>query len=235
MYTNIMSLSIKALAASAQGSHLEQASFPRNNLHSHELLIEVSACGICHSDIHLIDNDWKISKYPLAPGHEIIGRIVEKGKQVPEHFKIGSIVGVGWQRSACHRCLECLSNRDQMCDKIKATCVGHPGGFADYHVTDWQYSFLIPENLQVPQTAPLLCGGITVFSPLQMLVPQGGQRVGIVGLGGLGHFAVKFAKAKGYEVTVFTSSESKKTEAKKLGATHVVSSTNPKEIKAMGP
>lgn len=225
---------LQGWAASAPKAPLQKTSVPISKLRPQELLLEVVHSGICHSDVHLIDNDWGISSYPLIPGHEIVGRIIAKGDAVPAHYESGRLVGVGWQRAACLECEDCISARDNMCEHSEATCVGHAGGYADYHVTDWHYSFLLPPGLEGPGVAPLLCGGITVYSPLREFVTGGRSRVGIVGVGGLGHLAIKFASALGCEVTVFSSSPSKKKEAEEMGAHHFVASADPKEIKKVG-
>lgn len=228
---------ISGWAAKEKGAKLTQIEMATPKLSGEEILIEVQSCGICHSDIHLIDNDWMISNYPLVPGHEIIGKVVATGSsQIP--LKEGIHVGVGWQRSACQQCEPCLTGRDNMCVEKKATCVDHWGGYANYHVCDWRYAFPLPEKAQSPEFAPLLCGGITVFSPFCEFLATSAlrtARVGIVGIGGLGHLAIKFAHALGCEVTAFSSSPGKQVEALQMGADRFVASTSPEAIEAIGP
>lgn len=202
-------------------------------LKEREVLLEVLSCGICHSDIHLIDNDWGISTYPLVPGHEIIGKVVSKGNNAS--LNVGTVVGVGWQRSACLECEDCVSSSENTCEKKTATCVEHVGGYSNYHITDSRFAFEMPSTN--PALAPLLCGGATVYSPLCLFANNPKKhfsRVGIVGLGGLGNMAVKMANKMGYEVTVFSSSKRKQQEAEKMGAHHFVSSLDENEIMSLG-
>ena len=226
---------INAWAAKEKGSSLTPFELPVPQLNPRDVLIEVKSCGICHSDLHLIDNDWYISKYPLVPGHEVVGRVVKTGSS-SSRLKEGQWVGVGWQRSACGDCELCLTGRDNMCSSKLASCVGHHGGYANLHITDERYAFELPEAAQLSSFAPLLCGGITVFSPLaEFMKPKMGMnRVGVVGLGGLGHLAVKFSVALGYGVTVFSSSDSKASEAKAMGIERFVGSSTPEKIESVG-
>lgn len=186
-----------------------------------DVRLEISHCGICHSDIHLIDNDWAISNYPLIPGHEIIGTVVELGRGV-HHLKKGDRVGVGWQCGSCLQCEFCVRGDENLCDHTQATCVGHFGGFADGVVVDSRFAFPIPSDLPSETTAPLLCGGITVYSPMVHYGVRPSMKVGVMGVGGLGHMALQFASAMGCEVTAFTTSPDKEVEAVKLGAHRVV-------------
>ncbi|HXX70364.1 MAG TPA: NAD(P)-dependent alcohol dehydrogenase [Polyangiaceae bacterium] len=192
--------------------------------------VEITHCGICHSDIHLIDNDWSTSVYPLVPGHEIVGRIVARGDECA--LSPGQRVGIGWQRSACLQCEQCLAGRENLCPTQQATCVRHKGGFATHIRTDSRFVFPLPEALESAATAPLLCGGATVFAPIRRWGVGPGAHVGIVGLGGLGHLALRFLRAMGCRVTVFTSSSTKRDEALHLGAESAVSSVTPREIRA---
>lgn len=225
---------IEAWAASGPGKKLQCQEFPMPDLTATEVALEVQYCGVCHSDLHLINNDWQISEYPLVPGHEIIGRVVGVGSAV-KSLELGAIVGVGWQRNACGRCEECRSGHDNMCSESHATCLGHQGGYASFHVSEEKYCFLLPKSLQVPEAAPLLCGGITVYSPLrEFLRGKKNPSVGIVGVGGLGHLAVKIAKAMGAEVTVYSSSADKEKETKAFGAQLFVHTKNPEAISGGG-
>lgn len=228
---------IHAWAASEKGSKLAPIEKKLPELKPGEVLLKVHSCGVCHSDIHLIQNDWGISSYPLVPGHEIIGEVLAISAR-DSRLKIGQFVGVGWQRSACGNCECCITGRDNMCEKKIPTCVNHWGGYADFHITDERYAFELPEGCHTPDYAPLLCGGITVFNPLcEFISPYrlGAPRVGVVAIGGLGHLAVRFAVKMGYEVTVFSSSENKRAEALAMGASHFVSSKDPKAITDYGP
>ncbi len=200
---------IHGWTAASAGAQLQETAFSTPDLGPWQAVIRVLHCGVCHSDLHLIQDDWKISTYPLVPGHEIVGEVVALGAMAT-HLRVGQTVGVGWQRGSCGLCEECASGRDNMCSAQAATCVGHPGGYADFHVTDSRYAFPLPQELRGPDAAPLLCGGITVYSPLAEFVTKKNARVGVVGLGGLGHLAVKMAHAMGHHVVAFSSTPGKR-------------------------
>lgn len=186
-----------------------------------EVLIEITHCGICHSDIHLIDNDWGISDYPFIPGHEIVGLVKETGKDC-KHLAVGQRVGVGWQCGSCFHCEWCVKGEENCCPHNQPTCVGRNGGFAEAIVVDGRFAFPIPEHLESALAAPLLCGGSTVYSPLRRFGVNASSRVGVIGIGGLGHLAIQFAKAFGAHVTAFSSTPSKEDEAKGFGADEFV-------------
>lgn len=187
-----------------------------------DVRIKISHCGICHSDLHLIDNDWKITPYPLVPGHEIVGIVEEKGNLI-DHVKVGQRVGIGWQGKSCMACEWCLQGDENLCLQQEATCVGHFGGFATHIVADGRFAFALPDEIPSPYAAPLLCGGATVFAPFIEHQISPNTRVGVVGIGGLGHLALQFAHHYGCEVTAFSSSLDKEKEAKEFGADHFVS------------
>lgn len=186
----------------------------------HQVLVEVEACGICHSDIHMIDNDWQLSRYPLVPGHEVVGRVVAKGEAV-EGLQLGQRVGVGWQAAACMTCPDCLAGNENLCDGHQGLIVAGKGGFASHVLVDGRFAFPFPHQLPA-EAGPLLCGGVTVYSALRHAGMSSGQRVGVIGLGGLGHMAVLFAARLGNEVTVFTTTAGKAREAAALGAAETV-------------
>jgi alcohol/geraniol dehydrogenase (NADP+) len=192
--------------------------------------IEISHCGICHSDLHLIDNDWSSSTYPLVPGHEIVGTVTAAGADCV--LAVGQRVGVGWQRSACFDCEQCRAGNENLCARQEATCLGHMGGFARRIRLDGRFAFPLPESLDAAAAAPLLCAGVTVFAPLRRWGAAAGAHVGVIGIGGLGHLALQFLRAMGCETTAFTQSADKRNAAERLGAQHVVSSTNAREIRA---
>lgn len=192
--------------------------------------VKISHCGICHSDLHLIDDDWGTSRYPLVPGHEIVGEVVARGDACPH--ALGARVGIGWQRSACFECEECCAGHENLCLRQQATCVGYMGGFAERIRTDGRFAFALPPQLDSASAAPLLCGGVTVFAPLRRWHVREGARVGVIGIGGLGHLALRFLRAMGCRATAFTSSPDKREEATRLGAQDVASSTSPREIRA---
>lgn len=156
---------IRGWAVAAPGKPLVEQEFAFPALDVDDVALEVLHCGVCHSDVHLMDNDWKISQYPLVPGHEILGRVIAVGAAV-KNLHVGDIAGVGWQSSSCGHCRECVSGNENFCDSQGATCNGHVGGYADYHVTSARFCFPVPKALARPEAAPLFCGGITVYSPL---------------------------------------------------------------------
>lgn len=193
-----------------------------------EVLVKISHCGICHSDIHLIDNDWQVSQYPLVPGHEIIGTVERVGARV-RGLKLGQRVGVGWQAGSCGHCEWCKKEEENLCPRDLATALGHYGGFAQKVIVEGRFAFPIPKAMRSENAAPLLCGGVTVYSPLRRLVRRG-EKIGIVGIGGLGHLALQFARALGHEVTAFSHSPDKEKEARHFGASHFVSSTRKSDL-----
>ena len=207
---------IKAFAAKSKKDQLLPFSYEVKTLKPYEVLIDITHCGICHSDIHLIDDDWQRSIYPLVPGHEVVGKIVEVGTMA--RLKIGDRVGVSWLYSSCLECPTCLSGDTQVCPDRKATCIGHHGGFAKQMTADSRFVYLIPQKLSSAIAAPLLCAGATVYAPMRRLKIQAAHHVAILGIGGLGHLAIMFSKAFGCNVTAISSNKDKKEEAIKFGA-----------------
>jgi uncharacterized zinc-type alcohol dehydrogenase-like protein len=208
---------INALVALERGAALVPFSFDVAPLKPFDCAIKVLACGICHSDIHMIHNDWDMSRYPLVPGHEVIGEIVELGDQVT-HLEKGDRVGVGWQQGACMHCLDCLSGHHNLCDQAEGLIVKGYGGFADYMVVDSRFAFALPKQISTQHAGPILCGGITVYAGLRNAGMSSGQEIGVIGMGGLGHLAIQFASKLGNRVTVFTTSADKAEYAAQLGA-----------------
>ena len=164
-----------------------------------EVEIAVESCGLCHSDVSILNNDWGISKYPVILGHEVIGRITALGTDA-KGLKVGQRVGIGWNSGSCMHCHQCMSGSHNLCPEVEMTIVGHRGGFASHVRSHWAWAFPLPEKLNAADAGPLLCGGVTVFAPLAMFAKPA-SRVGIIGIGGLGHMAVKFAAASGCDVT----------------------------------
>ena len=210
-------MQINALAALEKGAPLQPFSFQAAPLKAFDCAIKVMVCGICHSDIHMIHDDWDISRYPLVPGHEVIGEVVEVGSQVT-HLKTGDRVGVGWQQGACMQCRDCLKGHQNLCDQAEGLIVSGYGGFADYMVVDSRFAFLLPEGISTESAGPILCGGVTVYAGLRNAGMGSGQEIGVIGIGGLGHLAVQFASRLGNRVTVFTTSADKAEFATQLGA-----------------
>lgn len=225
-----------AYAALSAKSPLVPYQLKRREPSSDEILIEIDFCGICHSDLHQINNDWKGSQYPMVPGHEIMGRVIKKGSSVTLH-DIGSLVGVGCMVDSCKHCSECEADLEQFCANSVMTYGGTDahgertyGGYSRHIVVKEDFALKITHKDHLEGVAPLLCAGITTYSPLRTWKIEKGSKVGVVGLGGLGHMAVKIAHSFGAEVTVFTTSEKKAKEAQRLGASHVVLSTDSKQM-----
>jgi uncharacterized zinc-type alcohol dehydrogenase-like protein len=220
---------IQGLAAHAAGAELLPYRYDPGKLGAQEVEIAISHCGVCHSDLHLISNDWGISQYPFIPGHEVIGTVAAIGNEVRSH-EVGQRVGLGWQSNSCGQCEWCTKGMENLCPLAESTCVHRNGGYADRVRANARFVIPIPEALKSEQAAPLLCGGITVYSPLQTHGINPSSRVGVVGIGGLGHIAIQFARVFGAEVTAFSSSAGKEEEVRALGAHHFV---NTRESKAM--
>jgi uncharacterized zinc-type alcohol dehydrogenase-like protein len=195
-----------------------------------EVEIAITHCGICHSDLHLIANDWGTSQYPFIPGHEVIGKVSAVGDEV-RLLEVGQRVGLGWQSNSCGVCEWCTRGMENLCLSAEATCVHRHGGYADRVRANARFVIPIPDALDSEHTAPLLCGGITVYNPLRTHGINPSSRVGIVGIGGLGHLAIQFAKVFGAEVTAFSTSAAKEEEARALGAHHFVNSRESKALK----
>ncbi len=211
-------MQIRAFAAHQQGADLQPYSFEVDAPKNHECVVKVLACGICHSDLHMVDNDWGGSRYPLVPGHEVIGEVVETGPQV-SHLKVGDRVGIGWQSLSCLTCKDCLRGNENLCSVNNRSLIGNDyGGFADYVAVDSRFAFPIPQGIATEDAGPLLCAGVTVYAGLHYGGMTSGQEIGVIGVGGLGHLAVQFASRLGNRVTVFTTSEDKAQFAKELGA-----------------
>ena len=219
---------ITAYASLARGKALEPFTYDPAPLGPHDVEIAVTHCGICHSDVHMIDNDWGITKYPLIPGHEIVGTISALGPDV-RHLRKGQRVGVGWQSASCMECEWCNRGEENCCAKEEGVIVGRPGGFASAVRLDGRFAFPIPDALDSATAAPLLCGGITMYTPLRENA-RPAMRVGVIGIGGLGHMALQFARAFGCEVTAFSTTPGKAEEAKRLGAHHFVVSTDANQM-----
>lgn len=222
----------RAYAAQKAGGVLESFSYDAGPLHPEDVEIRVEYCGVCHSDLSMLDNEWRNTVYPFVPGHEAVGTIVAVGAQV-KHLKAGQRVGQGWIASSCMHCQPCIGGDQHLCRTKTATIVGRHGGFAERVRCHWSWALPLPEKLDAAKAGPLFCGGITVFSPLLEFGVKPTDRVGVIGIGGLGHMAIRVLNKWGCEVTAFTSSESKRDEALQLGAHRVVSSTDKAGLKQL--
>lgn len=231
----------KGFATHDENAKFEQFEFERRDLGPHDILIEIMFAGICHSDIHQAKNEWKESmptNYPLVPGHEIVGKVTQIGSEVAK-FKIGDVAGIGCFVDSCRECPNCASGQEQFCIKGAAFTYNGTemdrvtktfGGYSSNYVIDEKYALKVNTDGDLSGVAPLLCAGITTYSPLKRFNVGPGQKVGIVGLGGLGHMGVKIAKAMGAEVTIFSTSPSKEADAKALGADHFVVTKDPANL-----
>ncbi len=219
-------MKVHGFAALHPGRTLEPFSYDAKSLKPFEILVKISHCGLCHTDLYMMENSWKRSTYPILPGHEIVGRVVEKGPLSTK--QIGDRVGVGWIHSTCQTCRECLNGDTNIClNKTGIYNQGHFGGFADFVIADSRFSYMIPESIPSNYAAPLLCAGSTVYAPFIKHKIGAGQSVCVMGIGGLGHLALQFAKALGCEVSALSSSPKKEDEAKTLGALHFYTFKNP--------
>lgn len=229
----------RAYAAQNEKSPLAPFTIQRRDPRPQDIHIQILYCGVCHSDLHVARNEWGETKYPIVPGHEIVGRVTRVGRDVKK-FKQGDLAGVGPVCDSCRTCAPCRGGLEQFCENDPVFTFGSPdkisgghtqGGYSQSIVVDEAFAVRVPKNLDPAGAAPLLCAGITTYSPMRFHKVGPGQKVGIVGLGGLGHMGVKFAKAFGAQVVVFTTSPDKTKDALRLGAHEVVLSKNEAEMK----
>jgi alcohol/geraniol dehydrogenase (NADP+) len=221
---------IQGFAAHAAGSELLPLKYDPGKLGAHEVEIAITHCGVCHSDLHLIANDWGISQFPFIPGHEIIGTVAALGAEV-RSLELGQRVGLGWQSNSCGQCEWCMKGQENLCASSEGTSVHRHGGYADRVRANARFVVPIPDVLPSEQTAPLLGGGITVYNAMRVFGVNPSSRVGVVGIGGLGHLAIQFARVFGAHVTAFSTTLAKEDEAKALGAHHFVNSRESKAMK----
>jgi len=216
---------VEGYAALAAGQRLVPFAYEAPSLSGHEIRIQVTHCGVCYSDIHAIEDLYGATAYPFVPGHEIVGSITETGQDVRE-FQVGDRVGVGWQGRSCGTCEWCRRGEDQLCQNVVGNGVWMPyGGFASSTVADSRFAYPLPDGMPAEDACVLLCAGITVYHALNQHRTSDVQRIGIIGIGGLGHLAIQFAHTMGYHITVFSSSDSKKREALAFGADDFICTT----------
>jgi uncharacterized zinc-type alcohol dehydrogenase-like protein len=239
----IMTTKAKAYSAASATAQLAATTIPRRDTTASDVQIEILFCGVCHSDLHTVRDEWHSvmpTIYPCIPGHEIVGRVTQVGSKVTA-YKPGDLVGVGCLVDSDHDCPSCRQHVEQFCPSATFTYNSPDqhgtapvtyGGYSDSIVVDERFCLRVPANLPLAGVAPLLCAGITTYSPIRRWGEIKGKKVGVVGLGGLGHMGVKFAKAFGASVTVFTTSPGKKADALRLGADAVIVSTDPKQMQA---
>ena len=230
---------IKAYGAKDKGANLKEMMIERREVKKNDVKIKITYCGVCHSDIHTVENDWGNAKYPVVPGHEIVGRVVEIGEDV-KNFKKDDLVGVGCMVDSCRECGACKDDLEQFCDEGMVGTYngkdkhlgGHTfGGYSETIIVDEYYVLKVPTNLEEKAVAPLLCAGITTYSPLNHWEIKDGDKVGVIGLGGLGHMGIKIASAMGAKVVMITTSPNKAEDAKRLGADSVLISKDEDAMK----
>jgi alcohol dehydrogenase (NADP+) len=228
----------KAYSAASQTSPLAPVSLSRREPTATDIRIEILFCGVCHSDLHQVRNEWHNTVYPCVPGHEIVGRVTQAGSAVTK-FKVGDLAGVGCMVDSCGHCPECRDHQEQFCQNGATFTYNSPdkhtggityGGYSESVVVDQGFALKVPGNLNLAGVAPLLCAGVTTYSPLRHWNVGKGKKTGVVGLGGLGHMAVKFAHAFGAHVVLFTTSPNKREDALRLGADEVVVSRDSAEM-----
>lgn len=223
-------MNIQAYAATAPKARFEPTSYESAELRTDDVLVEVKHCGICHSDLSMLNNDWGRSSYPFVGGHEAVGTIVATGDHVT-HLSPGQTVGVGWFSGSCMHCHQCMSGHHNTCASSEETIVGRHGGFASHVVCKAEWALPLPDGLDPAEAGPLFCGGLTAFNPFVQHAIRPTQSIGVVGIGGLGHLALQFARAWGCEVTAFSSNPAKEAEARQMGAHHVINSRDPHAVK----
>jgi len=210
-------MAVRVWEASAQGAPLQQASRAWQDPAADEVVLEVLHCGLCHSDLSMLDNAWGMTTYPLVPGHEVVGRVVAIGDGVSP-TRMGQLCGLGWISGSCCHCPQCLGGTANLCPSLEATVVGRQGGFASHVAARQDWAIPLPEGLAAADAGPLFCGGITVFAPLVVEVVSPLAHVAVIGIGGLGPLALQFARAWGCEVTAITRTLAKAEEARSFGA-----------------
>jgi uncharacterized zinc-type alcohol dehydrogenase-like protein len=222
---------VKAFATTASDRPLELMEYEVGTLGAEEVEIAVRYCGICYSDLSMIENEWEMSSFPLVPGHEVAGEVTAVGPSVT-HLKAGDRVGLGWFSKSCMLCEACLSGNHNLCASNEQTIIGRYGGFAERVRCHWSWAIKLPDRLDDSVAGPLFCGGITVFNPIVQFDVQPTDRVGVVGIGGLGHMAIQFLSHWGCHVTAFTSSVDKSKEARRFGADEIVNSRDDQALEA---
>lgn len=225
-------MKVNGYAAKEPNSELVSYTYELGDIGPEQVDIKVEYCGLCHSDLSMINNEWGMSQYPFVPGHEVIGEVIATGNAV-KNVKVGDKVGLGWTSGSCMSCSQCMGGDHHLCAESEGTIVGRNGGFADKVRGHWSWTIPLPEGIDMRKAGPLLCGGITVFNPIILAGVKPTDKVGVIGIGGLGHMALKFLKHWGCEVVAFSSSPDKKDDILKMGASKVVNSRSAEELESI--
>ena len=223
---------IYAYAAHEPAGKLQPFEYEPGDLATGQVEIDVLSCGICHSDLSMLENDWEMAAFPLVPGHEVVGKVAAVGDGVI-NVAVGDTVGLGWYSGSCLGCHQCMSGDHNLCAGVEGTIVGRHGGFGDTVRCQAEWAIPLPDGVDLAKAGPLFCGGITVFNPIVQFDVRPTDRVGVIGIGGLGHLAVQFLSKWGCDVTAFTSTDAKADEAHQLGAHRVVNSRDPGQLEAV--
>ncbi|GAA6139084.1 NAD(P)-dependent alcohol dehydrogenase [Arenicella sp. 4NH20-0111] len=220
---------IRSLAVDGPNKPLKPMEFDPGVLPDNQVEIEVQYCGVCHSDLSMMDNEWGASRYPLVPGHEVVGKVVKTGSMV-RSLQAGDSVGLGWHSDYCEQCTYCHSGEHNLCSASQPTIIGRHGGFADRVRASETAVVPLPPGIDLKSAGPLFCGGITVYNPIVQFQIKPTDKVAVIGIGGLGHLALQFLSAWGCDVTAFSSNPDKAEQAKALGASHILDSTDIKQL-----
>ncbi len=225
-------MKVNAYAAHEASGKLSPFSYDLPELGNEHVDIKVHYCGLCHSDLSMLNNEWGMTQYPFVPGHEVVGEIIKVGSEV-KNLNVGDKVGLGWFSESCMHCNQCMDGQHNLCATVEQTIVGRHGGFADNVRCHWSWATPLPENIDLTKAGPLFCGGITVFNPIIISGVKPTDKVGVIGIGGLGHIALKFLHHWGCEVIAFSSSPDKKQQILDMGADKVINSRDPKELESI--
>jgi len=225
-------MKVNAYAAAKAGDKLKPFKYELGKLEGDQVDIKVHYCGICHSDLSMLNNDWGMTQFPFVPGHEVVGEVIEAGPEV-RNLKAGDLVGLGWNSGSCMHCSQCMDGQHHLCGSVQGTIVGRHGGFADKVRCHWSWAIPLPGDIDLQKAGPLFCGGITVFSPIVLSGVRPTDKVGVIGIGGLGHMALKFLNKWGCEVVAFSSNPDKTEQILGMGAHKVVDSRNSKDLETI--
>ncbi len=223
---------IHAYAAHEPEGKLQSFEYDPGDLAPGQVEIDVLSCGICHSDLSMLENHWGMASFPLVPGHEVVGKVAAVGDGVT-NVAVGDTVGLGWYSGSCLGCHQCMSGDHNLCASAEGTIVGRYGGFGDTVRCQAEWAIPLPDGVDMAKAGPLFCGGITVFNPIVQFDVRPTDRVGVIGIGGLGHMAVQFLSKWGCDVTAFTSTDAKADEAREMGAHRIVNSRDPGQLEAV--